>query len=305
MRANGMPVRPAPADSASAPVAVRIYRPSAPLQSDVTFYYFVESAAALTDFLYPEWGNVRFGIAGDWLVRMPGETDAEPQLSVLFGPTDRHGEIVTAGGGKTIGFGLTPLGWHRLIGTDAGAMANRVTALNDALGVDGEVLRRALIGDADDAAAVARLEALLVDLSARRPAMDPAVVRTDAALRRRPADVDAFARAVGVSARTLHRLCLRGFGFAPKRLLRRQRFLDTLGRVRSAVGDPVGASLDAAYFDQAHFYRDFRDFMAMSPRAYFSAPRRLMTEAAAAQRRAGVTLSFLLPPQPDESDHMV
>jgi AraC-like DNA-binding protein len=301
MLANGFPDRQTIAEPApSEEISVRIYRPATALQSYVTFYYFVESAVPLTDFLYPEWGNVRFGITGEWLVRLPGETNTEPQLSVLFGPTDRHGEIVTVTGGKTIGFGLTPLGWHRLICTDASLMANRVTTLDAALGVEGEALRHALIGDVDDAASVAQLEALLLDLLARQPAMDPLIVRTDGALRDRPLDVAAFARAVGVSPRTLHRLCMRGFGFAPKRLLRRQRFLDTLGRVRSAVGDPVAAALDSAYFDQAHFYRDFHDFMAMSPRAYFSAPRRLMAEAASAQRRAGVTLSFLLPPQPGE-----
>ena len=99
-----------------------------------------------------------------------------------------------------------------------------------------------------------------------------------------------------MSPRTLHRVCLRGFGFAPKRLLRRERFLATLGHVRTAVGETIGGALGDAYVDQSHFYRDFRDFMAMTPRSYFSAPRRLMAEAAAAQVRAGVTLSFELPP---------
>lgn len=301
MRANGFPDRQTLAEPDNAgEIVVRIYRPSIALQSYVTFYYFVESAVPLTDFLYPEWGNVRFAITGEWLVRLPHETKIEPQLSVLFGPTDRHGEIVTVTGGKTIGFGLTPLGWHRLICTDASFMANRVRTLDTALGVDGEALRYALIGDVDDAASVARLEALLLDLMAQQPAVDPLIIRTDRALRDRPLNVAAFALAVDVSPRTLHRLCMRGFGFAPKRLLRRQRFLDTLGRVRSAVGDPLAAALDSAYFDQAHFYRDFHDFMAMSPRTYFSAPRRLMAEAASAQRRAGVTLSFLLPPQPSD-----
>ena len=123
MRANGFPGRRAVAETAPAEIAVRIYRPAAVLQSYVTFYYFVEAAIPLTDFLYPEWGNVRFGIKGEWLVRLPGETTTKPQLSVLFGPTDRHGEIVTVTGGKTSGFGLTPLGWHRLIGSDASLMA--------------------------------------------------------------------------------------------------------------------------------------------------------------------------------------
>lgn len=89
------------------------------------------------------------------------------------------------------------------------------------------------------------------------------------------------------------------FGFAPKRVLRLQRFLDTLGRVRIAVGGGVNSNLGGAYFDQAHFYRDFRDFMGMTPRAYFSAPRPIMMAAAQAQARAGVPLSFQLPPQPD------
>ena len=275
-------------------VSVRIYLPSAALQTYVTFYYAVESAGPLTDFLYPEWGNIRFVIAGAWQVRTPGFDDP-PQFAGLYGPTDRHGQIVTFGG-KTFGFGLTPLGWHRLIGGDAGALANRVADLGQALGTDPTALRHALIADGDDdAASVARCEAVLLDLLRRRPPADALVVAADRVLRERPNEVEDFAHRLGVAPRTLHRVCLGGFGFAPKRLLRRQRFLDTLGHVRSAVGERVGTALDAAYFDQAHFYRDFRDFMAMTPRAYFGAPRRLMAEAAAAQVRAGVTLSFRLP----------
>jgi AraC-like DNA-binding protein len=280
-------------------VSVRIYPPQARLQSYVTFFYFVEAAAPLTDFLYPEWGNVRFAISGEWHVRMPGFDDPAPQTAVLFGPTDRHGEITTSGG-KTIGFGLTPLGWHRLIGGDAGKMANRVVPLGDRLGVEGETLRAQLIEDSSDAASVDRLERLLSGILEHRPAVSAAVLAADRALRSRPAEIPDFAAAANVSQRTLHRLCLNAFGFPPKRLVRLQRFLDTLGHVRTAVGEAVVDSMDEAYFDQSHFYRDFRDFMAMTPRAYFSAPRHLMAAAAEAQQRAGVTLSFRLPPQPGD-----
>lgn len=280
----------------SSPVSVRVARPSPALQSYVTFYYFVEADGPLTDFLYPEWGNVRFGVHGRWQIQMPGQYSDDPQSAALYGPTDRHGQIVTVGG-KTVGFGLTPLGWHRLIAADAGGMANRVCDLGDGLGVDSEVVRQALVNDGDDdAAGIARFEAILLKRLATRPPADPLFLAVDRALRERPRNVAAFAVTTGMTPRTLLRFCKRGFGFAPKRLLRRQRFLDTLGHVRSAVGGSVGASLTDEYFDQAHFYRDFHDFMAMSPREYFSAPRRLMAEAAAAQVRAGVTLSFELPP---------
>lgn len=278
-------------------VSVTVARPAVELQSYVTFFYVVDCARSLTDFLYPEWGNVRFAMAGDWMVRMPDHLDERPQTAVIYGPTDRHGAVETSGG-KSVGFGLTPIGWNRLIGSDASVMANRVEPLGDRLGIDGEMFRAQLIALDDDAARIAYLETVLCDLLATRPPVSDTVLAVDAALRNRPENVAAFAGALGVSDRTLHRQCLQIFGFAPKRLMRLQRFLDTLGFVRSAVGAPIRVSVDDSYYDQSHFYRDFRDFMAMSPRKYFSAPRHLMAAAAEAQTRAGVTLSFRLPPQP-------
>jgi AraC-like DNA-binding protein len=288
-------VDPGPTSNGS--VVVRIYRPQLRLQPYVTFFYFVEAGGPLTDFLYPEWGNVRFAINGNWHVAMPGFDNSAQQTAVLFGPTDRHGKIVTDGG-KTIGFGLTPIGWHRLIGRDAGGMANRVAPIGDRLGIDGALLRGQLQGDAGDADSIARLEALVISLLDRRPPVSALVLAADQALRTRPATTLDFARAARVSERTLHRICLDAFGFPPKRLMRLQRFLDTMGRVRTAVGEALGSAIDTAYFDQSHFYRDFRDFMAMTPRTYFGAPRPLMAAAAEAQVRAGVTLSFKVPPPP-------
>jgi AraC-like DNA-binding protein len=284
--------------SAGGRVSVRIVRPSPDLQSYVTFFYIVTCDGPLTDFLYPEWGNVRFSLAGDWMVRNPGFENETPQTAALFGPTDRHG-VVETGGGVVIGFGLTPIGWCRLIGTSAATMANRVAPLSGALGVDGEVLRSELIAASDDHERLDRLETVLRGWLKQRPPARERLLAVDNALRQRPEEVSDFATAVGVSDRTLHRLCLDGFGFAPKRLMRLQRFLDILGDVRSAVGRQVRVSIDDSYYDQSHFYRDFRDFMAMSAREYFSAPRDLMAAAAEAQIRAGVTLSFELPPQPE------
>lgn len=282
---------------ADAPPRVNIYLPVEALRGYVTFYYFVTASGPLEDFLYPEWGNVRLALSGDWRVSMEGY-GPEPQTETLFGPTDRCGAVRTQGG-RIVGFGLTPLGWRRIIGVDADTMVNRVGVLADELGPSGPELTAAFRGDASEAQSVARLDALLTDLVSKRPPEAPLLVAVDRALRERPASVPAFAAAAGVAPRTLHRLCLRLFGFAPKRLLRRQRFLDTLGQVRTAVGDPLREALDAAYFDQAHFYRDFRDFMGMSPRAYFTASRALMARAAAAQVASGVTLSFELPDLPN------
>ena len=111
---------------------VGIHLPAEALRGYVTFYYFVTAPGPLTDFLYPEWGNIRFNLAGDWRVIM-ADGDDQPRGDRLFSPTDRCGRVVTAGG-RIAGFGLTPLGWSRLFDADAGTLANRVVALGDALG---------------------------------------------------------------------------------------------------------------------------------------------------------------------------
>lgn len=274
----------------SAQVVVR--PPAAALQPYVTFYYFVTARGPLTDFLYPEWGNVRFVYDGEWQAAVDGAMDTQADAR-LYGHTDRCGRIVTSGG-RVAGFGLTPLGWHRLFGTNASLIANSAVDLGDGFGLATPVLRAAL-AIADPTAAAAAADVVLLSYSASRPADDPAVATLCRTLLDRPHDVGAFAATAGVSLRTLHRACLRVFGFSPKRLLRRQRFLETLGHVRTAVGDPLRDALGPDYCDLAHFYRDFRDFMGMSPRAYFSASRAIMANAAAAQTAAGVTLSFKLP----------
>lgn len=284
--------------AAGAEVSVRVGYPHEDLRSYVTFYYFVEAAGPLTDFLYPEWGNVRLCVSGDWMVLNDPRDPAVPGRRVLYGPTDRRGKIVT-GGGKTVGFGLTPIGWDRLIGTNAGEMANRVREIDGELGVDIAALQAAFVEDEDDDdAGAARFDALLLDLLARRPPNDPVVLAVDRVLRERPRDVPTFADRVGVAPRTLHRLCLAAYGFAPKRLLRRQRFLDTLGLIRVTPDPTFGTLIDEAYHDQSHFNRDFRDFMGMTAREYAATPRALMQAAAAAQVSMGIPLSFKLPETP-------
>ena len=80
--------------------------------------------------------------------------------------------------------------------------------------------------------------------------------------------VSALVDRAGISQRTVERVCQRAFGFPPKLLLRRQRFLRSLAKY---VLDPslkwIGA-LDSQYHDQAQFVRDFKQFMGMSPRQY-------------------------------------
>ena len=85
--------------------------------------------------------------------------------------------------------------------------------------------------------------------------------------------VGGLARASGRSERTLHRLFLRYVGASPAWVLRRYRLLAAAERLTAyppaAVRD---LAYDLGYADQAHFIRDFRATVGITPGAYVSGP---------------------------------
>ena len=253
----------------------------------------------MADFLYPEWGNLRFTISGDMVAMLPGLYPPGPQLATLFGPTDRAAAVTSTGPSRIAGIGFTPLGWNRFIALPADQLANRIKPLDREFGLHGDDWRAAVIalGDDDDAI-LDQFDATLTVRLASTTAPDAVTLRLDEVLRGNPRDVAEFAALMAMSPRTLSRYCARVFGFAPKRLLRRQRFMDTLGQVRTQPDAKFIALLDERYFDQSHFIRDFREFMGMTPREFLARPRDIFQVAEAEQVSRGITLSFRLPGQP-------
>jgi AraC-like DNA-binding protein len=80
--------------------------------------------------------------------------------------------------------------------------------------------------------------------------------------------VDAVAKAVGVTERTLHRDVLAASGLPPKVLARILRFKATLARLRSGRPAPLCVlALDGGYADQAHMAREFRELSGLTPGA--------------------------------------
>ncbi len=264
---------------------VRFYPPAASLRGLITAYYFVEvPPGAHLDHLHPEWANVRFVIDGDWTWRLSEDAPWFSAPAGLWGPTDRTGTIRTDGG-LVIGFGLTPLGWSRLIGESAEPYANAAVDFGDLWGEAAGQMLADLLARSDDAARVAALDGRLEARAAAAPIVDPAVQRAANALFTGDIRSTAvFAGQAGVSTRTLDRLCRKVFGFAPKRLLRRQRFLRTLEQIGGQLDRPLNTLLDEGYVDQAHFTREFRAFMGMTPSAYYNLPREVLRRAAESRR---------------------
>ena len=81
--------------------------------------------------------------------------------------------------------------------------------------------------------------------------------------------IDEIATRLGVSQRQLERVFRSRVGLPPKTLARLAR----LHRARLAVKlardrQLVDIALDTGYFDQAHFTRDFRQVVGMTPARY-------------------------------------
>ncbi|MGN6497265.1 MAG: helix-turn-helix domain-containing protein [Tsuneonella sp.] len=273
-------------------VTVHFAAPSPELRPYVTAYYLAEvgssAAPAVEDYLHPEWGNVRISD----VETIEGAIGPEPLRpigrAVATGPTSiaPHFRVKP---GRFWGIGLMPLGWARFVGCRASEMADRyVDAFADARFAAFHELADTLFSGAPDRAGESeRIDAHMRRLLARPAKDDPRISAINAALVD-PAVVTVaeLAEQAGISTRALERISPAAFGFTAKLLMRRQRFLRTLAQYMMDPSLKWLDTLDSHYFDQAHFIRDFRRFMGMTPNAYAKLPHPILAAATHARMAA-------------------
>ena len=262
---------------------LRFFMPSAGMARYVSTYYHMEIISAppapLEDYLHPEWGNIRICHDAD-LEAGIGEAALRltPEL-VATGPTSLATRFRLSRG-SFWGIGLLPLGWARFVQAPADAYADTFcdaradTAFSlfeplvhqlgrQTLEEDAALIDRHLTAQCEDAleddALITRFHAALVDSNY--------------------ATVGELVDAAGIQIRTLERLSRRAFGFPPKLLLRRQRFLRSLSRYMLDPSLSWLRTLDTHYHDQAHFVRDFKRFMTMTPNQYRQIPHPVLMAA--------------------------
>lgn len=271
---------------------VQFALPAPALRPLITTYYHVTAPGPLTDHLHPEWGNIRFTLHGHWTVERRGCSDPTPARAALFGPSDRTATVTASGPAAMVGVGLTAQGWQLLIGEPAHHHANRQCDLAQVHGPRAEMLWAALRA-CEWPAMPALFDAWFAAIAGNIP-LDPQITQLEQVIAGDITTVQGIADGLGLNERTCARLCLKIFGFSPKRLLRRQRFLRTLAEIGDRLDQPLASLLDGSYCDQSHFNREFRGYMGMTPLAYFHSPRQIMRRAAAERlRTAGAIVQGL------------
>jgi AraC-like DNA-binding protein len=244
---------------------------------------------------------LRIAIAGgeDWVLQPAGGEWFSPPRVSLFGPSSR---LIwsQSGPGVLLGAGIRPRGWRRLFNAPAREWADRIDAppfaaldpeavIGSFSALDGddaaaqtldELFRATLRRSAGDDASIAAIEAALVD---------PAI-----------ASVSELAAATGLTTRQVERIAHRAFGFAPKLLLRRARFLRSLHAIRSAGRGEGSTVIDPGYTDYSHFIRDSHDFLGMSPQAFLEIDMPLLKRSLELRKQVLGTPAQALDGAPDE-----
>ena len=262
-------------------IDVRFFAPPADLEGCFTTFYRMEltvpGGGTVTDWLQPEWANLRFFSGGVPTARIDGRTVDDARFTVT-GPSSLPNRF-ELGTTRMWGVGLFPLGWARTVRLPAAEFANVLAdGERHPAFADFAPIADSLFGDTpDDHAEFARIVAFF--RAQERPVADQDRIRAvHAALVDANMDsVAHLAERCGISVRALERCCAKHFGFSPKLLLRRQRFMRSLAAFMLDEAHSWTEALDELYHDQSHFTRDFRTFMRMTPTEYAALPHPILS----------------------------
>jgi len=256
--------------------ALRYERPDAALAGLVSSYAVLDADPAVwtgpDDWLLPSWAQIWFVLTDQPVAVTIGNRHYAPLgAAILYGVTSRA-MPVASGGGVSIVADITPRGWARLFAHPADALRDRITPLGELLPADAVASLIDELGRSDRGAAVKGM--LDAFLTAHLPPPHPAEPLVDriAGLLADPAttDLPAAAARLGISARALLGATKRYFGFPPKTLLMRTRFMRAFVPMLTADSPPDFSAVPPGYHDVPHFLRDARRFLGLTPRRFLA-----------------------------------
>jgi AraC-like DNA-binding protein len=212
-------------------------------------------------------------------VNVSVETGTQPRFGfplaavLVHGVVTRRFTVDLVGAGRVTAVKFRPGGFAAFTGVLP--TRNGVTRLGSELGVPADRLLAAVTDRDEDDARTAVLDETLAPVAPEPP--DPYLdllgivgrMTEDRDLVR----VDQVAGLAGLSVRSLQRLFATYVGVSPKAVLARYRLQDAAAAIDDGVEDLAGLAASLGWFDQAHFSREFRSVVGMTPSAYLARAR--------------------------------
>lgn len=268
--------------------ALRYEQPAMALRRHLSSYFVRDTEPVdppmTSEWMLPSWAQIWIMITRDpvMLAVRNRRYDAMP-VAVLFGVTSRAMHA-TAASGVSIGIDISPLGWARLFRQSAEMLRDRVTPLD-------QLIPPALVGEL-----VASLSAsdrgrgvkgVLDDFFTRhlsRPHRNELAITQIMSLITDPGLVDRDAAGIGIPPHTVRRLSKRYFGFPPKTLMMRTRFLRAFVPMLLTRERNDHRAVPLSYHDRSHFQRDARRFLGMTTRRFAAVATPYLDAALRARR---------------------
>lgn len=255
-------------------IKVRYFPTSEPLRRYFASFVYAEvivkNCSSVEDWIFPDWAFLHFiAEAKPDANASDGRKNGDCRFMIV-GPRSRAERYKT---GSTRHWGLTlhPRGWALLTRACADQYANRIVdGMTDDAFAGFRPLREILFTDEPDVEAeLGRITKFCESLVPRAEPRADTIFKIYA----HAADPDLESAAmladrVGIGRRTLERLCKRAFGFSPKQVLRRHRFMRSLIHFTTDRTGRWIDAIDTQYHDQAQFVRDFREIMGVTPREF-------------------------------------
>jgi AraC-like DNA-binding protein len=213
-------------------------------------------------------------------VNVSVETGTHPRFGVrlpavlVHGVVTRRFTVDLVGAGRVSAVKFRPGGFTAYTG--GRPPRDDVAPLRGELGLQPDGLLAAVLAHEDDDDRAAVLDAALAP---RAPEPPPAYVELLALLDAMLADrslvrVEQVAARGAMSVRSLQRLFAGYVGLTPKAVLARYRLQDAAAAIDAGeVEDLAGLAASLGWFDQAHFSRDFRAIVGVTPSAYLRRAR--------------------------------
>ena len=213
-------------------------------------------------------------------VNVSVEAGTHPRFGVrlpavlVHGVVTRRFTVDLIGAGRVVAAKFRPGGFAAFTG--ARPARNSVAPLAGELAVDPARLLHEVLGEDDDDAAAAVLDAALAPVAPEptEPYLDLQRLLDAMARDRSLVRVDQVAALAAVSVRSLQRLFATYVGVSPKSVLQRYRLQDAAAAIDADTVDDLAAlATELGWFDQAHFSRDFRAVVGTTPSAYLQRAR--------------------------------
>ena len=200
----------------------------------------------------------------------------EPGSAQLAGVQTARFTRVLEGNSRVFGVKFRPGGLRAFVGVAVSTYSNRALALPDVFGPVARALDERVLVHTDHHAAIAVIEEFL---RARHPVSSPEAELAAGVVSRIAADrhivkVEHVAHACEIGMRRLQRLFDEYVGVSPKWVIQRYRLHEAAERI-ATMQTPKWAefALDLGYADQAHFIRDFKKLVGVTPAEYFASRR--------------------------------